>query len=300
LRQNKARLDQPFRYLWLLIVVGYKRLQELMEVGSCVYLKIIRRFATIKTMTRTIKVCGFLLILVTGQIALGQTTFNYKNDFKKILGKTKDQKDNLFYGKLLKRFAVNDTTLTDFEVLALLIGFTNKPEFKPYQDLDIERKIYDINGDGKFQEALDSANIFLKLHPLSVKVLFEKAYSFHKLGQEDSAALYSYKGRRIFKAMSFSGNGKSPDTPIFALGPADGQDYIRKSIAAKIGGAKIGAMGSGSDKYGNFIDILEVVPKDGSSSYNLYFIIQHATDKMFSEEDLKIFDSKDKEKKKNK
>ena len=221
-----------------------------------------------------------IMLLISAISVFGQTTFNYKNDFKKILERTNDANDNLSYNKLLKRFIVNDTTLTDFEVLALLIGFTDKPEYKPYLDLHTERKIYDINDKGKFQEALDSANLFLNTHPFSVKVLFEKAYSFHKLEQEDSAAFYSFKGRRIFKAMSFTGNGKSPETPTFALGPADGQDYIKKFIGYQIGGAKIGKMGSGSDKNGNFLDILEVVPKDGSVPYSLYFIIQHATDKM--------------------
>ena len=249
-------------------------------------------------MTRTLKTIGLILLLTIGQITFGQTIFNYKNDFKKVLAKTKDQISNLAYDKLLKRFTTNDSTLTDFEVLALLIGFTAKKEYKPYQDLTTERKIFDYNGDGKFQEALDSANIFLKTHPVSVKVLFEKAYAFHKLDQEDSAAFYYYKGRRIFKAMNFSGDGKSTETPSFALGPADGQDYIHKFIGGKIGGANIGVMGSGTDRNGNFLDILEVVPRDGSASYKPYFIIQHATNKMFSEDDLKIFDNKDKKNKK--
>lgn len=246
-------------------------------------------------MIKIFKTLGLLVMLATGQATFGQTTFNYKNDFKKVLAKTKDQNDDLYYYKLLKRFSVNDTTLTDYEVLALLIGFTDRPAFKPYADLSIERKIYNINGEGKYKEALDSANIFLQTHPFSVKVLFEKGYSFHKLAQEDSASFYTYKGHRIFQAMYFSGNGTTPETPTFALGPADGQDYIRKYVRAKIG-----TMGSGRDKSGNFLDILEVVPKDGSASYSLYFIIQHATDKMFSEDELKMFDKQDKKKKKNK
>jgi hypothetical protein len=246
-------------------------------------------------MTRAFKTLGLLFLLATGQIAMGQAAFNYKDDFKKILTKTKDQNDNLFYNKLLKRFSVNDTTLTDYEVLALLIGFTDKPAFKPYADLSIERKIYNLNGEGKCKEALDSANIFLQTHPFSVKVLFEKGYSFHKLGQEDSASFYTEKGYRIFQTMYFSGNGTTPETPTFALGPADGQDYIRKYVRAKIG-----TMGSGRDKSGNFLDILEVVSKDGSASYSLYFIIQHATDKMFSEDELKMYDMQDKKTKKNK
>jgi hypothetical protein len=230
-----------------------------------------------------------------GNIVLGQTTFSYNDDFKKILAQTKDENDNLFYDKLLKRYLVNDTTLTDFEVLALLIGFTDKPAFKPYADLRIERKIYDINENEKFKEALDSATLFLQTHPFSVKVLFEKSYSFHKLGQEDSAAVYTFRAYKIFQAMYFSGNGTTLDRPTFALGPADGQDYIRKYIRLKIG-----TMGSTRDKNGNFIDVLEAVSEDGSASVKLYFIIQHATNKMFSEGELKAMENVDKKKKKKK
>jgi len=246
-------------------------------------------------MTRTIKTFGLFLIFSAGQIAFGQTTFSYKDDFKKVLAKTKDQNDNLSYDKLLKRFSVNDTTLTDYEVLALLIGFTDRAEYKPYDDLTTEREIYKLNGEKKYQEGLDFANKFLKTHPLSAKALFEKSYSFYKLEQNDSAQFYMYKRSRIFKAMYFSGNGKSQETPTFALGPADGQDYIYKFVAAKIG-----TMGSGSDKNGNFLDILEVLPKDGSSSYNLYFIIQHATDKMFGGKSIEEELNGQKKKKKNK
>lgn len=236
-------------------------------------------------MTRIIQAVFLLILVGAGQVALGQTSFNYKNDFKKVLAKSKDQNDNLSYTKLVKRFSHNDTTLTDFEVLALLIGFTGNPAYKPYQDLDTEREIYKLNGDKKYQEGLDLANTFLKTHPVSVKALFEKSYSFYKLEQQDSSQYYLYQGRRIFKAMHFSGNGKTAETPTFALGPADGQDYIYKFLSGDIG-----IMGSGQDKNGNFLDILEAKSKDGKEM-TLYFIIQHATDKMFGgksiEEELK-------------
>lgn len=73
-------------------------------------------------MIRIFKILGLILMITSGQIMLGQTTFNYKEDFKKVLLKTNDPNDNLYYEKLLKRFNVNDSTMTDFEVLALLIG----------------------------------------------------------------------------------------------------------------------------------------------------------------------------------
>ena len=181
-------------------------------------------------MTRIFKILGLILMITSGQIMLGQTTFNYKEDFKKVLLKTQNPSDNLYYEKLLKRFNVNDSTMTDFEVLALLIGFTDKPEYKPYQDITTEREIYNLNGEDKFQEALDKGIKFIETHPLSVKVLFEIAYAYHKLGKEDNVKKYTYKGKRIFEAMYFSGNGTSMDTPAFALGPADGQDLFIKLL----------------------------------------------------------------------
>lgn len=204
-----------------------------------------------------------------------QTKFDYKDDYQKILAKTKDKDDNLSYDKLLKRFDVNDSTLTDHEVLALLIGFTAKPEYKPYKDLITEREIYKLNDEKKYTEGLKLGKKFIETHPLSIKVIFEIAYSFHKLGETENAKYWAYKGRRIFEAMYYSGDGKTRETPTFALGPADGQDYIHKFVKAKIG-----SMGSGSDENGNFLDILEAKFDDGSTM-NLYFIIQHATKKMF-------------------
>lgn len=226
-------------------------------------------------MTKTNKMTSLLLSLLIGHIAYGQVMFSYKDDFKKILAKTRDVNDSLAFNKLLVRFNRSDTTLSDFEVLALLIGFTDKPEYKPYQDLDTEREIYTLNGNKKYSAALKLGQKFIVSHPLSEKTLYEIAFSFHKLNKEDSANYYLSRGQRIFKAMYLSGDGKSKETPTFALGPADGQDYIHKYV-----GADIGAMGSGTDENGNFLDILEAKFEDGKS-LTLYFIIQHATDKMF-------------------
>lgn len=248
-------------------------------------------------MIKTLKALSLLVFLGTGKIASAQTTFYYHNDFKKILAQTKDPNDKLYYENQLKRFSANDASLSDFEVLALLIGYTDKKDYKPYADLETEREVYRINDEGEFKKGLKEANKFLATHPFSIKVLFEKSYSYYKLGNEDSAAYYSSQAKRIFMAMDYSGDGRSSETPMFALGPADGQEYIRKYL-----GAGIGTMGSGRDKNGDFLDMLTVMPDDGSASYRMNFIIQHATDKMFSEEEKKDMEDamKDMEKKENK
>lgn len=240
------------------------------------------------------------LLLCFGFTAYGQTNFNYKRDFAKILARTQDPQDALAYDKLLTRFQAVDTTLTDFEVLALMIGYTDKPEFMPYAYLSTERELYKLNAERKYQEALDKGLEFLKTHPVSLKALFEVYYSYKKLDQLDKGMPYFAQGKRILLAMYFSGDGKSIDEPTFALGPADGQDFIYKFV-----GADIGTMGSGHDKNGDFIDMLQAKFDDGET-LQLYFIIEHAVQKMFSPEDKakmeaefkKIVDEETKEEKK--
>lgn len=71
------------------------------------------------------------------------------------------------------------------------------------------------------------------------------------------------------------------EAPYFVLSPLDGQTLI-----THVFGASIGSMGSGSDPNGYFLDMLEIV-EEGKESRTLCFNIDHATKKMFSEEDMK-------------
>lgn len=206
-------------------------------------------------------------------IATGQGSFIYKRDFKSILKETKDPKNKLFYDTLLKRFKENDTTLTRHEILSLLIGFTDKPEYKPYNVLETERLIYKLNYEGKFKEAYDTANRLLKVYPLSYEGLKEYSYTLSKLGKDDSAHYYLDLVAKIMGAMLYSGNGRTPETAIFALGPTDGQHFIKGA------GWGIKTMGSGKDPDGNFLDML-LATKNGKDT-QMYFNIQHAALKMF-------------------
>ena len=230
-----------------------------------------------------------LIGLVILSLCVGQTraqeSFNYARDFAKILEQTNEQSSDLYFDKLLKRFRLNDNSLTDTETLSLLIGFTDDPHFKPYHYLTVERRIYSLNAQGKFKDALQLADSLLVTIPLSQQAIIEKSYSHYKLGQTDSSDFYLWKFKRIMRTMASTGDGLSPESAIFALGPADGQNFIRKYLASGIG-----TMGSGRDKYGNFIDILNALIKDEktgeSKSQTMYFHVQHAVNKMFDQGEL--------------
>lgn len=226
-----------------------------------------------------------LIFLFCGFATLGQTSFSYQRDFKQILFKTKDSNDNLFYNKLLKRFECKDTTLTDFEVLALLIGFTDKPEYNPYNDLLVEREIQLMNNDRKYTEALDKSNTYLKTHPVSRKVLYEKSYALSKLGKYDSSSFYSYQSNRIIKAMSFSGDGKTIYTPILILNTDDPQDYITLAV-----GAYMVTMRLEMDKEGNYIYVQKIVYRQQEERpIDLHFVITHAANKKFGENSIEEY-----------
>lgn len=215
----------------------------------------------------------FLFLLIPFLI-FSQKNFEYKKDFENILKESKNKDSDLNYNKLLEKFNKTDTTLTDRQVLALLIGFTDNTYYKPYKDLEFSRNLYKLNDDKKFDEVIKEGNKFIVHHPFDLKALFEVSYAYYKKGNQSLADSYLMKTSLIFNAMIYSGNGKSIDNPIFALNPSDGQDFIKKAF-----GAKIGSMGSGRDKNGYFIDMLEM--KNGEESEILYFIIPHATKKMF-------------------
>jgi hypothetical protein len=225
----------------------------------------------------SMKKIPLLLLIILSLTGAAQETFNYQKDFKTMLAKTKDPNDSLYYENLLSRYYMNDTTLSNYEVLALLIGYTDNPAYKPHTDLVKEKEIHSLNLRGEYAKALVEANSFLPSHPFSVKAIFAKAYAFNNLEKEDSAAFYAFRGFSIFHAMELTGDGRSSETPFFSLGAEDGQDYIRRAV-----GVGVGKKGMGQDRNGNALNIVEARAENGNSML-LYFIIQHTMDKQNAE-----------------
>ena len=205
--------------------------------------------------------------------SFGQTGFDYQKDFKPILAKTKDSTTTIGYDKLLARFKANDTTMSKYEVLALMIGFTDQPDYKPYDDIDIEKDIFVLNDNGNYEDALAEADTFLSAHPLSLRVLKEKSYSLHQLKKADSAVYYMDLVHKIMLAMLFSGNGKTPESPIFALGLSDGERFIENA------GMTVGNKGTGENKTGTYMELVDAITDEGEHK-NMFFVIQHARNKV--------------------
>ena len=110
-------------------------------------------------------VITFFILLLTYNGFSQNFDFYYNTDFSKILEETKNKESELYYPTQIIRFIKNDTTLTDFEVLALLIGFTDDENYNAYGDITLERDIYSLSDEGTYEEAITKGLDFIKTHP---------------------------------------------------------------------------------------------------------------------------------------
>ena len=222
------------------------------------------------------------LLLLLGETSYEQTApsgppFIYQRDFKTLLEQSKDKASDLYYQKLLIRFLNNDSALTRAQTLTLLIGFTDNQKYKPYEDMATEKEIFDMNEGGDYEGALDESKTYLQKHPLSLRILKERSYSYHQLRKADSAKYFMYLVDKVMSAMIYSGKGKTPETAIFSLGLIDGEHFIENV------GMTAANKTTTSPKSKTLMYIVDALSDEGTHT-NYYFVIQHARDKMNEEE----------------
>ncbi len=221
----------------------------------------------------------FIMLLFCGLKAFEQApatagpAFDYHRDFRVILEKTLDRTSDLYYQKLLIRFLNNDSSLTRAETLALMIGFTENPHYKPLEDMEKEQEIYTHTKNGEYEEALEKSKIYLQTHPLSLLINRERSFAYHQTGKKDSAKYFMDLNDKIMEAMIYSGKGKKPDAPIFSLGLADGEYFIPNV------GYGIEKKDTEWNKHGDFMEVIQAVNEE-AVKMNFYFVIQHAKQKI--------------------
>lgn len=233
------------------------------------------RFSAIFAAVMMKRITLYLLFCCLYAFAFTATAqpFVYAKDYNRILEESRNPSGKLYYPTLLQRYRAQDRQLTVKEMLALMIGYTGRPGFKPYRELETEKEMTRLNNSQQYKAAIALSDSFLDRHPLNQAVLLEKAFAFYQLKEEDSANFYKEQFGRIMAAMDWSNTGRSPEEAIFAIGPHDGRNFIDKYYRADLGQS-----GAAEDKEGNFCDMLEMkFKKEGKTqSAVLYFAIQHA------------------------
>jgi hypothetical protein len=95
---------------------------------------------------------------------------------------------------------------------------------------------------------------------------------------------------KVMEAMIYSGKGKTPETPIFSLGLADGEYFIPNI------GMTVASKNTLWNKHNHFLEVIDAM-NDMGEHKNYYFVIQHAKDKI---DDDRVNDAQPKKAKKGK
>lgn len=207
------------------------------------------------------------------KVDLKKIPFVYYRDFQKIRDSSKIDSSRFCYNKLLPKFLSNDTTLTNEEMLALMIGYTDKPEFKPLEDMAKEKEIFELVQTSQFTEAIEQSVSFLSSHPFDLTVLHQITIAYNNLRIKDSAEYYMKQHMKIMDAMIYSGTGETPETAIFSLGLADGEKFMSNIDYL------IEKKDTEWDKKDNFMEVIQAADTKAVSKI-FYFVIEHAKAKI--------------------
>ncbi|WP_118973919.1 DUF4919 domain-containing protein [Taibaiella koreensis] len=177
----------------------------------------------------------FVWAIAPAALLFGQD-FDYHRDFKEMLERSKRQSDPYYYPSLLQRFNTCDSNLTDRDVVALQIGFTAHPEYKPYKTIDKESAILDLVAQKLYEKAIVACDELLQTNPVDFTAVLEKGFCYMNLGKPDPC--YKEKALMLIRCIKWSGDG-SQARPCFVLSPIDGQTFITHIL-----GGSLGTMGS--------------------------------------------------------
>jgi hypothetical protein len=215
-----------------------------------------------------------LLFLLFGawQQACGQS-FEYARDYPTISKATGKSTTHFFYDSLKNRFTRSSSLLSNEELIALQIGYTQRPEYNPYGDIDLDRTFISAASWAETDTTVMYGTAYLQKNPVSLSATYALWKVYETRHNAALSGKYKVQFQALINAILSTGDGTVAH-PYFVVGPIDGQILIRQYWQATIG-----VMGSGRDKQRNFLDMLDMTSADGKSK-TVNFVIQHAVARM--------------------
>jgi len=169
--------------------------------------------------------------------------------------------------ELIKRFTKNDSTLSNKEILSLLIEFSKTDSYQPFE-LMVDEKIIlrEINEKNDLKSAKIKSKLLIENQPYNL--IANMGINLYEQIENNKNEYYSNsKYEKLINAILFSGNG-SLEKPFFILSPLDKEIILRLVIPHKSYNRKdIGIDDS------NTFDVIEIESK--GSKRNYYFNVKH-------------------------
>lgn len=164
----------------------------------------------------------FLLIFSLGIQMYSQELGFSIPDYKAIEKEITDKNSQFFYPKLMERLTKNDTLLSHDEYRHLYLGYVFQPKYNAFWKSPDEKKLNELFGKEKlenadYDEIIKLINHSLSEFPFDLKQLNYLSYIYHLKGDEASSKITSFKFHSIMNVILSSGDGKKCETGFHVL-----------------------------------------------------------------------------------
>ncbi len=168
------------------------------------------------------KIVFFWFLIIAIAPLRGQERKFLAPNYEAIKKEIQQKKSDLFYPKLMERFATADTLLKANEMEHLYYGYIFQKEYNPYYNAPETKKLKEYYAKEKLEEAdykaiIELCNQSLSKWPLDLNMLNTLAFSYHQIGDKDMEKKASFKFQNVISAIFNSGNGKTCETAYHVI-----------------------------------------------------------------------------------
>lgn len=183
----------------------------------------------------------FLLILglLLGSVSLMAQTEEEAPDYTKIARDINNRDSELYYPRLIRRFAANDTTLSLEDYRTLYYGFTMQEDYDPYRVSPYAIKLKEFStADSISLNACDSIVKYgLKAvadFPFDIRSMNLLIYGYKCKKDEEQRRIWTERLKNIIDAIISSGDGETEESAFHVIYPAHEYDIINRfGLSAK-------------------------------------------------------------------
>lgn len=160
-----------------------------------------------------------------------------KPDLEKIAAESTDPESPLYYGRLLKEFMRNDTTMTNEEFQAFYYGTLFQEDYDPYRPAvnpQLLKELQPVYAKQKRtraerQKMLDYATQVIENNPVDLRQLTNRIYVYEQNGKYDLARIWQFKLNHLLLVIAASGTGADKDNACIIVYPQHEYDFLNLS-----------------------------------------------------------------------
>lgn len=164
-----------------------------------------------------------IILISVCTCACGQKKLDLKfnGNYNKIIEKKSFKTYQDKHQELSRRILSKDTSLTEDELLFTYVFTTTKKDFSATMIDTLASRVYQLNENENYVQAILSADTLLQIAPLNVMANKEMIFALKKLEKNEDLKLYDGILRKLSKAILMTGDGVF-EKPIFITNYFDG------------------------------------------------------------------------------